>query len=198
MILIWPFCDFWFNPKLNIRKLKSISQGIYTQYCPDRQIKCLSVCLSPQFAKLNVHQMYHVYSGLENYQLWIEVLIKLYSPVICLHHIYVVSLATPVRQIRRTCNHHVPQFLDHVISRWHHGDHVIYIHSPGTAENPPSYVWQDAIHSGVLSNIIGTLMLVSMADTAARYVPLIWTLRHHHDNDIMLYLTSTSPSSCRM
>ena len=62
---------------------------------------------------------------------------------------------------------------------------MIYIHLPGTAENPPSYIWQDAIHSAVLSNIIGTLMLASMADTAARYAPLVNT-KHHHENNIIV------------
>ena len=62
---------------------------------------------------------------------------------------------------------------------------MIYIHSIGTAENPPSCVWQDAIHSAVLSNIIGTLMSASMADTEARYAPLVNT-KHHHDDNIIV------------
>ena len=50
-----------------------------------------------------------------------------------------------------------------------------YIHLVQLKIHPPSYIWQDAIHSAVLSNIIGTLMLASMADTAARYAPLVNT-----------------------
>ena len=44
-----------------------VLDAIYTQYCPDRQTKCSSICLALQFAKLNVHQMYCIYMRYGSY-----------------------------------------------------------------------------------------------------------------------------------
>ena len=49
--------------KLNICQfpcIMSIRQEICTQYCPNCQTKCLSICFALQFAKLNVRQMHRV------------------------------------------------------------------------------------------------------------------------------------------
>ena len=39
-----------------------VLQGIYTQYRSDHQTKYLSICFALQFVKVNVRQMYRVYS----------------------------------------------------------------------------------------------------------------------------------------
>ena len=57
--------DFWFNPLTCCAQLMCIMstrQGLYTQYCPDRQTEYPSICFWLQFSKLNFCQMYRIYS----------------------------------------------------------------------------------------------------------------------------------------
>ena len=54
--------------KFNVYQLTynmSISQGVYTQYCPDHLTKCSSICFALKLTKLNVRQMYRIY-GIAN------------------------------------------------------------------------------------------------------------------------------------
>ena len=61
-LVVWPFLIQSPNLLYANSHVMSTRQGIYTQYCPDRQTKCPSICFWLQFAKLTVHQMYRVYS----------------------------------------------------------------------------------------------------------------------------------------
>ena len=62
LFVVWQFLIQSPNLMYTNTNSMSIRQGIYIQYHSDCQTKCSSICFALQFAKLNIHQMYHMYS----------------------------------------------------------------------------------------------------------------------------------------